>query len=65
MYQPSLESGDKLQAINDIGDEVYTTTADYNSSLVPATDRTAAGILENASVLVTRGGPGQPVYNNY
>jgi hypothetical protein len=67
LYNSSLESGDSLYVINDIANEVYSTTASYASNLQPATDRTAAGIViaPGSGVLVTRTGPGQPVYNNY
>ena len=57
--------GDQQQAANDIADTVFLTTADYNSSLVPTTNTTAAGIIENSTVLFQRGAPGGIITPNY
>jgi hypothetical protein len=65
LYNSSLESGDKLQAIDDIADTVYQTTASYNSSLTPVTDRTAAGIIEDSTVLFSRGKEGGVITQTY
>jgi hypothetical protein len=64
LYNTAL-GGDQQQAANDIADTVYLTTATYSASLVPTTNTTAAGILEDSSVLVQRSGPGSPITPNY